>query len=62
MFRFVFLQGLRFVILFPGEDLGKILEKGLLPLGDLLSGGSRIWPLSRLRSSVPAGLQARPWS
>lgn len=35
-FRFAFLQGLRFVILFPGEDLGKILDEGLLPLGYLV--------------------------
>jgi len=35
-FRFSLLQGLRFVILFPGEDLGKILEEGLLPLGYLV--------------------------
>ena len=35
-FRFSLLQGLRFVILSLREDLGKILEEGLLPLGYLV--------------------------
>lgn len=35
-FRFSLLQGLRFVILSLREDLGKILEEGLLPLDYLV--------------------------